>query len=80
MLAALTMPALDGSWWPLFIMSEWMQTLAKVTPHAWANEAFNKLLVFGATTGDVLLNIAVLFVFGVAFVTIAAMRLNARSA
>lgn len=57
-----------------------MQTLAKITPHAWAIEAFNKLLVFGATSGDVLLNIAVLFVFGATFVVIAAMRLSVRSA
>lgn len=79
-LASLTMAALGGSWWPLFIMPEWMQTLAKITPHAWANEAFNKLLVFGATTGDVLLNIAVLSLFGLAFIVVAAMRLRVRSA
>lgn len=79
-LAALSMAALGGSWWPLFIMPEWMQTLAKITPHAWANEAFNKLLVFGATTSDVLLNITVLFLFGAAFIVVALMRLRVRSA
>jgi ABC-2 type transport system permease protein len=79
-LAALTMAALGGSWWPLFIMPDWMQTLARVTPHAWANDAFNNLLLFGATTGDVLLNVAVLLAFGVAFALFAGIRLNVRDA
>jgi ABC-2 type transport system permease protein len=79
-LAALTMAALGGSWWPLFIMPDWMQTLARVTPHAWANDAFNNLMLFGATTGDVLLNIVVLLAFGAAFALFAGMRLNVRDA
>lgn len=79
-LAALTMAALGGSWWPLFIMPEWMQTLAKVTPHAWANEAFANLMIFGATLGDVAINIGVLLLFGLVFAVIAATRLNLRTA
>lgn len=70
-LASLTLAALGGSWWPLFIMPEWLQNLAKITPHAWANEAFNKLLVFGATGGEVVLNIIVLLGFAVVFAGIA---------
>jgi ABC-2 type transport system permease protein len=77
-LAALTMAALGGSWWPLFIMPDWMQTLARITPHAWANDAFNNLLLFGARTGDVLVNVGVLFAFGIAFALFAAVRLNRR--
>lgn len=73
-LASLTLAALGGSWWPLFIMPAWMRSLAKITPHAWANEAFNKLLVFGATGGEVLLNIGVLLLFGVVFSTLAVVR------
>src|SRR5690606_693848 len=46
-LTSLAMAALGGSWWPIFIMPEWMQTLAKITPHAWANEAFTNLMLFG---------------------------------
>ena len=79
-LAALTMAALGGSWWPLFIMPDWMQMLARVTPHAWANDAFNNLLLFGATTGDVLINVVVLLAFGVVFALFAGMRLNIRDA
>lgn len=79
-LAALTLAALGGSWWPLFIMPDWMQTAARITPHAWANDAFNNLLLFGATTGDVLLNIGMLLAFGVAFALFAVVRLNIRDA
>jgi ABC-type multidrug transport system permease subunit len=77
-LASLTLAALGGSWWPLFITPEWMQTLAKITPHAWANEAFNKLMVFGATTADIWLNLVVLLAFGVVFSALAVYRLRLR--
>ena len=42
-----------GCWWPLFITPQWMQSLAKLTPHGWANGGFNKLMLFGAEFGDV---------------------------
>lgn len=77
-LAALTLAALGGSWWPLFIMPEWLQTLAKITPHAWANEAFNNLLLFGATLGQVYINILVLCGFAIVFALFAALRINVR--
>lgn len=77
-LASLTLAALGGSWWPLFITPEWMQTLAKITPHAWANEAFNKLLIFGATTRDILVNLLVLLLFAAVFIALALYRLRLR--
>lgn len=77
-LAALTLAALGGSWWPLFITPAWMQTLAKITPHAWANEAFNKLLLFGATTRDIWVNVVVLVLFAAVFVALALYRLRLR--
>lgn len=75
-LTSLAMAALGGSWWPIFIMPEWMQTLAKITPHAWANEAFTNLMLFGARGSDVILNIVALLLFGAVFVAVAAYRLN----
>jgi len=30
-----------------------MQFLAKITPHGWANDGFNKLMLFGANAEDV---------------------------
>ena len=50
--------------WPLFVTPEWMQTLALITPHGWANSAFNKLMLFGAGGGDVVLEMAALAAFG----------------
>ena len=47
-ITSLALAPLGGCWWPLFILPKWMQALAKITPHGWANTGFNKLLVFGA--------------------------------
>lgn len=77
-LASLTLAALGGSWWPLFVTPQWMQTLAKITPHAWSNEAFNKLLIFGATTRDIWVNLLVLLLFSVVFIALALYRLRLR--
>ncbi len=73
-LCSLALAALGGSWWPLFITPQWMQSLAKVTPHAWANTGFNKLMLFGAEFGDVYLEMLALVVFGVVFVIVALLR------
>ena len=73
-LASLVLAPVGGCWWPLFITPEWMQALAKVTPHGWANSAFNKLMLFGAEGGDVVLEMAALAAFGVGFLAIALVR------
>ena len=52
-LASLTLASIGGCWWPLFITPDWIQTLAKITPHGWANTGFNKLMLYGAEFGDV---------------------------
>ena len=73
-LASLTLAPIGGCWWPLFITPLWMHTLARLTPHGWANTGFNKLMIFGADFGDVVLEMAALAVFGVAFVAVALFR------
>jgi ABC-2 type transport system permease protein len=70
-LFSLLLASLGGCWWPLFIDPKWMQFLAKLTPHGWANDGFNKLMLFGATGGDVALPMLVLAGFAVAFIVIA---------
>ncbi len=70
-LVSLTLAPIGGCWWPLFITPEWMQSLAKLTPHGWANGAFNKLMLFGAEFGDVSQELIALPAFGVAFLVIA---------
>jgi ABC-2 type transport system permease protein len=70
-LCSLLLAPLGGCWWPLFIDPRWMQFLAKFTPHGWANEGFNKLMLFGASAGDVSWQMLALVGFGVAFIIIA---------
>lgn len=64
---SLSFAALGGSWWPLFVMPRWLQNLAKVTPHAWANSAFNNLMLFGASPGNVRPEMIALALFAVVF-------------
>jgi ABC-2 type transport system permease protein len=47
-ITSLVLAPLGGCWWPSFLYPEWIQNIARVTPHAWATEGFNKLMLFGA--------------------------------
>jgi ABC-2 type transport system permease protein len=73
-LTSLIMAPLGGCWWPLFITPKWMQFISKITPHAWATTAFNKLLVFGGNFDSVVLNMLVLVGFMVVFGLVAILR------
>jgi ABC-2 type transport system permease protein len=73
-LASLVLAPLGGCWWPLFILPEWMQALAKLTPHGWAMSGFNKLMLFGANFGDVIPEMLVLLGFAALFSVIAVWR------
>jgi ABC-2 type transport system permease protein len=70
-LCSLLLAPLGGCWWPLFITPHWMQFIAKITPHGWANIGFNKLIVFGADGGAVTGEILALAGFAVAFIIVA---------
>jgi ABC-2 type transport system permease protein len=73
-LTSLVLAPLGGCWWPLFILPRWMQILAKITPHGWANTGFNKLMLFGADFGAVGPEMLVLLGFAIAFGIIAVWR------
>jgi ABC-type multidrug transport system permease subunit len=75
-LASLTLAPLGGCWWPLSITPRWMQFIAKVTPHAWANIAFNKLMLFGADFSSVVPEMLALVGFMILFGAIAVWRFN----
>ena len=70
-LFSLTLAPLGGCWWPLFITPDWMQAIARVTPHAWANTGFNKLMLFGAEFADVVPEMVALAAFAVVLLTAA---------
>ena len=73
-LLALVLAPLGGCWWPLFLFPKWMQALAKVTPHGWANTGFNKLMLFGADFGAAVPEMLALLGFAVIFGLIAVGR------
>ncbi|MCL0059760.1 ABC transporter permease [Dehalococcoidia bacterium] len=73
-LASLVLAPLGGCWWPLFITPEWMQFIAKITPHGWANTGFNKLMVFGADFSAAVPEMLALVGFAVVFGLIAIWR------
>ncbi len=79
-LAALIMAPLGGCWWPLFVTPQWMQFLAKATPHGWANNGFNKLMLFGADFADVAPEMLALVIFTIIFGSIAVWRFRTAAA
>jgi ABC-2 type transport system permease protein len=67
LLIVLSMSALGGSWWPLYIVPEWLQKVAHVTLTAWSMGGFNNLLIYGEGLNSILLPVTVLFSMGVVF-------------
>jgi ABC-2 type transport system permease protein len=63
-LVVLTFSALGGSWWPVSIEPQWMQTVSKVTLNSWAMQGFNGLMIFDKSFTQVLPDIAALFLYG----------------
>jgi len=66
-ITGLLLAPLGGCWWPFFLYPDWLQTIARITPHAWATSGFNKLMVFGADFGAAVPNMLALLVFAVVF-------------
>ncbi len=73
-ITALVLAPLGGCWWPFFLYPEWLQNIARITPHAWATSGFNKLMVFGADFGAAVPNMLALLGFAVVFGAIAIWR------
>ena len=73
-LTSLILAPLGGCWWPLFITPPFMQSLARLTPHGWANGGLNKLMLFGAQFTDVAPEMAALAAFAALFLAIALYR------
>jgi ABC-2 type transport system permease protein len=71
LLLGLGLAALGGSMAPLDVFPNTARTIAHVTPHAWANDAFSKLLSHGGTGATVLPQVAVLLAFAAATTLIA---------
>jgi ABC-2 type transport system permease protein len=75
-LLLLTLSVLGGCFIPRFIMPEWLRTVGLVTPHAWALDAYQDLLVRGYNFWEVLPKVGVLAAFAVVFFWIGVWRLK----
>jgi len=73
-ITALVLAPLGGCWWPFFLYPDWLQNIARVTPHAWATTGFNNLMVYGSDFGSAVPNMLALLGFGVVFAAIAIWR------
>ncbi len=76
LLLGLGLAALGGSMAPLEIFPSTARTIAHITPHAWANDAFSKLLAHGGDLINVLPQIAVLLGFAALAMSVAVWRLR----
>jgi ABC-2 type transport system permease protein len=75
-LLGLGLAALGGSMAPLEVFPSTARTIAHITPHAWANDAFSKLLQHGGDLITVLPQVGVLLGFALAAITIAVWQMR----
>jgi ABC-2 type transport system permease protein len=68
---ALALAAFGGSMVPLEIFSDSMRRAAHVTPHAWANEAFETLILHNGGIGDITTELGVLLAMAAGLIAIA---------
>ena len=76
LLLGLSLAAFGGSMVPLEVFPSTVRAAAHLTPHAWANDAFSKLLQHGAGAADVLPQVAVLLAFAGVAIALATWRLR----
>ncbi len=75
-LLGLGLAALGGSMAPLEVFPPAARAIAHITPHAWANEAFSKLVKHGGDLVSVLPEIGVLLGFAAVALTLAVWQLR----
>jgi ABC-2 type transport system permease protein len=76
LLLGLSLAAFGGSMVPLEVFPSAVRSVAHITPHAWANDAFSKLLEHGAGVVDVLPQVGVLLGFAAVTIVLATLRLR----
>ncbi|HKZ24352.1 MAG TPA: ABC transporter permease, partial [Acidimicrobiia bacterium] len=73
---ALGLAALGGCMLPAELFSPTMQTVAHITPHAWALDGFAELVRRNGTVADILAELGVLIVYATVLLLLAAWRLR----
>jgi ABC-2 type transport system permease protein len=76
LLLGLGLGALGGCMVPLEVFSHTMRRVAHITPQAWGNDAFSKLVGHGASIGEILPQLGVLAVYAIVLLAIASWRLR----
>jgi ABC-2 type transport system permease protein len=76
LLLGLGLAAIGGCMVPLEVFSPTMKHVAHLTPHAWANDAFAKLVGHGAPVTAIGLQLGVLAGFAAALLALATLRLR----
>jgi ABC-2 type transport system permease protein len=75
-LLGLGLAAIGGSMVPLQVFPPTMQTIAHITPHAWANDAFAQLIANGASITSILPQLGVLAAYAAVILALATWRLR----
>jgi len=73
-LLVITLAAIGGSMVPTFIMPPFMQTLSKLSPHAWALEGYQNIIVRGLGVASILPEAGMLLLFALVFFSLAVWR------
>jgi ABC-2 type transport system permease protein len=76
LLLGLGLAALGGSMIPIQVFPQTMQSIARVTPHAWANDAFLQLVGNGASLFAILPQLGVLVAYAAVLLILASWRLH----
>ncbi len=63
-LIALIGSLVGGSWFPIWLLPEWVQQVSKVTINSWAMQGFNGLMIFGQSLSTVLVDVVALAIYG----------------
>lgn len=73
-LIVVLMAAVGGAFVPTFIMPDFMQTVAKIVPHAWALQGYQDIMVRGYGLSEVVPEVGALLIFAAAFFSLALWR------
>lgn len=77
-LFGLGLAAFGGSMVPLEVFPHTMRVVAHITPHAWANDAFGKLLHHGGTLPDIAVDVGILLAYAAALLSLSTWMLRRR--
>lgn len=68
--AAMSMSAIGGCWWPLGFEPSWMRAVARWMPTTWTMQAYNDLMIRGLAPSSAVIPAAVTLGFAVLFLLI----------